>query len=153
MGLLDRIKDEQSQRFLEEVTEERQTGLLREEELKALTAIIEAKLKTLSDELEVEFVVIESGKFFQLGDLVLHVQPYQQGGERLNPSKPKFAIMNYVVSLIGVDIRTGRLDKYRVGSVKFLNYNGLYKAVTENEVLQFEAALVLEQRDQFGIFG
>lgn len=147
MNLLERIKDQQRADFMEEAEIVHAEVSARAQEDQALAQIIFKNIQKVSEALGVQCEEIMPGKLYLLGDIVIHVQLYTQA-EKPSPSSEKLAVMRYAVNLIGVDIRTGRLDKHRVGSLSFLDYQKLYEAVTKKDTLDFEAKEILKKSDE-----
>ncbi len=154
MGILDKISDDHDQRLMKDTVERLEEERLAQSQALALGSIIGDVFNKLATALEEDMEVITSGTFYRVGDLVFCVGLFQKKEGLPDPTNPKLAVMEYVVWLLGVNQRTTQLDRVRVGTLKFLNYDGLYETVTKASAnISFSADEVLKLREQFNIYG
>lgn len=115
---------------------------VKEGQVVQLAAIITSFLQGFADTLEEDFEVLLTGTFFRLGDIIILVHLFQRGGDLPSAGESTLVTMEYATSLVGVDVRTGRLDKVRIGTLKFLSMDSLYAVITGAPHMDFSAEAV-----------
>jgi hypothetical protein len=152
MGILDRIAKEQDQRLMEETTRRLDEERTHVQNISQLNDIVKEAIKKLADSLEEEFEEIIPGSYFRIGDIIIMVEPFQNQKDKLPDPKQKheLIIMEYFVCLMGIDKRNGRLDRIRIGTLKFLGYDSFYKTITEAPTyMELNASAVMKARGDF----
>ena len=155
MSLLRKIKQDQDHRLLTESSAQLQQERARAEQVSLLASIVDDAMRKLAEKLEEELTVIEDGYFYQVGDLVMLVELFQRYRRDLpDPSlKPSLVTMEYAVWSLGVDTRSARLDRIRLGTLTLQDYDGIYKAVTSApRHLNLDVEAVMALREQFDLF-
>lgn len=155
MSLLRKIKQDQDHRLLTESSAQLQQERARAEQVSLLASIVDDAMRKLAEKLEEELTVIEDGYFYQVGDLVMLVELFQRYRRDLpDPSlKPSLVTMEYAVWILGVDTRSARLDRIRLGTLTLQDYDGIYKAVTSApRHLNLDVEAVMALREQFDLF-
>lgn len=121
----------------------------RNERKSRLAVMVSGALQTVSLTLEEEFEPLGEGidlpRYYRIGDVVLAVQLFTASRDELpDPDCPHLALVEYYAALVGVDRRSGSLENFRIGTLKWLNYQGFYKALTTApSYLRFDADTVL----------
>ncbi len=155
MSLLRKIKQDHDKRLLADSSEQLQQERARAEQVALLASIVDDAMGKLAERLEEELRIIETGYFYQVGDLVMLVELFERYQRDLPDlsRKPSLITMEYAVWILGVDTRSTRLDRIKLGMLSLQDYNGVYKAVTSApNYLNFDAEAVMvlhEQLDRF----
>ena len=145
MSLLDRISHDRDRELLETSEQQIQAERLQQAQVSQLKEIVRDALGKFARTLEEELTEIIPGAVYQVGDIVLLVELFEKARTLPDPGQPSFAVLEYLVWLLGVDKRSNRLDRRRLGTLKFLDYDGLYKEVVQAPTyLNLQATAVLE---------
>lgn len=87
-------------------------------------------------------------KYYRFGDFIVVTQLFETVGlDNLeSPEKPAKVLAQYFVALVGIDKRTGSLETRRIGMLRWLNFESIFKAVTTAPTyLDFDPEKVLEK--------
>lgn len=151
MGLVDKITEDRDKRLLDQSAEE--LARQREEEdrtqrcLLIVTASLQARASTLDEPLEEVDEALGLPKYFVLGGVVVSVQMFTSPTKevRPDPDQPELVAAQYFLSVIGADKRSETtIESIRVGTLKWLDYEGLYKAISNApSYLDFDQGKVL----------
>jgi hypothetical protein len=154
MSLLKRIQDDQDGRLLAHSATQIEAERARNSLVMELESIIIDSLQKLAESLGEEFKVIKTGYYYQIGDLVLLVELFQsKTGELPDPTKGRLVLMEYLVWIMGVDMRSQRVDKLRMGTLSYLDYDKFYRTITEApSYLELNATAVLALDEQLERF-
>jgi len=99
--------------------------------LEIVTNTLIGVAESLEEECEPLGEAIGLPKYFRFSDFIVAVQLYDTVGiDNLEPPEKVLKLLaQYFVALVGIDKRSGSLEHYRIGMLRWLNFESIYKTV------------------------
>jgi len=135
MGLINRAKDDQFTKLQEEseaaAKDEAWETELDRQRVEIITQKLEIVAAKLEEPLEsITQTPIGLPRYYVLGDIVIMVQRFMGSNEKPDPGTPQVLTFSYCTYLIGLN-PDKKLMHRKIGTLKFLDYPGIAKAITE----------------------
>ncbi len=152
MGLVEKVHEDRDQRLIVESAEELARQRDEHDREERCLVLVTTSLQTTAAGLQEPLEEVDEGalgtpKYYVLGGVVISVQLFTSVTRDIkpDPNQPKLVLAEYYVSVIGADRRSETaVESIRVGTLKFLDYEGLYKAISEaRSYLDFDPEMVL----------
>lgn len=151
MSLVKKIAEDRDARLLAEsqdrLAQERELRLRDERCLTIVTKSLITTAEKLSEELEPLGNPIGLPSYYVLGGVVIVVQLFSYVEPESVSDEPRLVVTQNFVSVVGADNRSETsIEQIRVGTLAWLNYDGLYKAISEApSYLDFDVDKVRER--------
>lgn len=155
MGLADRIASDRDERLIKEAKLDldrvREEQVRQEQCIVLVTETLRLKASGLQEPLEQVDDAIGLPKYYVLGGVVIAVQMFTSHIKEIklpDPiTAPELVTAQYYMSVVGADKRSPTsVETIRVGTVKYLDYEGLYKTLSNApSYLDFDAGEVLKR--------
>lgn len=154
MALLDRVNEDRDKKLLAEAEQSLQQARAQQQVLERRLEIVgftlEAKATLVDETLEVLYsTVVGFPTYFLFGGVVVMVQQFSNlssDAETEIVNEGQVTTM-YYVAVVGADKRSETsTESIRVGTLKWLDYEGFYKAISNApSYLDFDPRIVLER--------
>lgn len=134
MSLIDRAKDEQFAKLVQDSEaagerEERENDYARRR-VEVITQRMEVVAKSLAEPLT---TITETPyglpRYYVLGDVVVMVQRFLNGGESPDPDQPHIVTFSYCTYVMAIDPER-KLKSRKIGTLRFLDFAGIADAIT-----------------------
>lgn len=152
MSLSKKIAEMQDAKLMAGAATQLEQERAKKEANKQRIEIVTNALIVIADSLEEECEPIGEGiglpKYYRFSDFIVMIQLYDTVGmESLeSPEKPTKMLAQYFVALVGIDKRSGGLGYCRIGMLRWLNFESIYKTVTTAPIyLDFDLEKVREK--------
>ncbi len=136
MSLIKKISEDRDARLLAEsqarLAEERELRLRDERCLTIVTNSLITTAQKLSEDLEPLGNPVGLPSYYVLGGVVIVVQLFSSVQPDDVSDEPKLVVTQNFVSVVGADKRSETsVEHIRVGTLGWLNYDGLYRAISD----------------------
>ena len=135
MGLIDRVKDDQFAKLVqdgEDAAEREQREFeLAQRRIEVITRRLEVVAHKLNEPLvPLTETPIGLPRYYIIGDVVIMVQRFLNGEEKPDPDKPHVMAFSYCTYLVALDADK-TLKHRKIGTLRFLDYSGIAKTITD----------------------
>lgn len=135
MGLIDRAKDDQFAKLMQDGEDAEQRELQELELARRRIEVITHHLEVVAQSLDEPLVSLTQTpvglpRYYIIGDVVIMVQRFLSSEEKPNPDEPAVMTFSYCTYLMALDADK-KLKHRKIGTLRFLDYSGIAKAITE----------------------
>lgn len=135
MGLLSRIEEERMRSFMEESAAVEKVKRAEQARERQRIEIVDCRVERFASDVgetleQLTRAPVGQPRYYIVGDLILMVRRFATGKEQPDPSKPLDVTYSYCVYLACLN-HEKKLRYRKIGALRFLNYDGLYKTVSE----------------------
>jgi|GEM_PF-6436738 len=135
MGLIDRVKDDLFDKFVQDGEDAAKREQVELELNKRRIEVIAHRLEVVASKLNEPLVHLTEEpvglpRYYLIGDVVIMVQRFLGGEEKPNPDKPALMTFSYCTYLMALDDNK-KLKHRKIGTLRFLDYSGIANAIAE----------------------